>query len=151
MSTENRPTRTRTNSMGIVAGVVAMVLSLLNVLNRVLTGRASEALPQLGLFVAMSAVLAYLIHRRRVPRQIDVDHLNRLKVGGVMIMVFAMLLWAGVIAFALGEAGRNHQYGWLLLIPAALWGLRVQILGIGKIMRASPDDPRWPRSGGDID
>lgn len=151
MSDENRPIRARTNSIGIAAGVVAVVMSLLSGVSRVVTGRVTEALPQLGLFVAMSAVLAYLIHRRRVPRQIDLDHLNRLKVGAVMIVVFAMLLWAAVIAFALGEAVRNHQYGWLLLIPVALWGLRVQILGIGKIMRASPDDPRWPRSGDGID
>lgn len=137
--------------MGIAASVVAIVMSLLSAVNRVVTGRVTEALPQLGLFVVMSLLLAHLIHRRRVPRQIDIDHLNRLRVGAVMIMVFAVLLWAAVIAFALGEAVRNHQYGWLLLIPIALWGLRVQILGIGKVMRASPDDPRWPRSGEDVD
>ena len=76
------------------------------------------------------------------------DHVSRLKLGAVMIIAFFMLLWASLIAFALGEAIGNHQYGWLLLIPVALWGLRVQIVGIGKVWRASPDDPRWPRSGG---
>ena len=142
--------RARTNGMGIAAGVLAVVISLLNVGNRVATGRLTEALPQLGLLVAMSAVLAYLIHRRRVPGQIDLDHLSRLKVGAVMSMVFGMLLWAAVIAFALGEAVRNHQYGWLLLIPVALWGLRVQIVGIGKVLRADSDELMRPRSGDDI-
>ena len=75
------------------------------------------------------------------------DRISRLRFGALLIVGFATLLWIGVIAFAVGEAIGNHSYGWLVLVPLAVWGLRALIIGGSKVLRASPDDPRWPRPG----
>lgn len=128
-----------TNGVGIVAGVVAVVLSLLSALNRVLDGRTAEALPQLGLAAVMSALVVYLIRRRRAGPVRPADG-NRLKVEAVLLFGFFVLLSAALIVFAGVEAIGNHAYGWLLLIPLGLWGLRVHIVGMGRVLRADPDE-----------
>ena len=76
------------------------------------------------------------------------DEVRRLKAGALLIVGLFALLWVGVIVFAVGEAIANQAYGWLVLVPLAVWGLRVQIIGFGRLVRASPDDPRWPRPRG---
>jgi hypothetical protein len=53
---------------------------------------------------------------------------------------FFMTLGLGMIVFALAESIVNHAYGWLVLIPFALWGLRRQVVGMGKVLRADPNE-----------
>ena len=77
------------------------------------------------------------------------DELSRLRYGALAIFGFAILLWIGVNAFAAGEAIGKRPFGWLVLVPVALWGLRIQMAGARTVLRASPDDPRWRRSSSD--
>ena len=55
------------------------------------------------------------------------DEVSRLRYGALAIFGFAILLWIGVNAFAAGEAIGKRPFGWLVLVPVALWGLRIQI------------------------
>lgn len=140
------PMSARTKGFGVAAGVVGMTMSFASAASALVAGRMSDALVPLVFFVLASASLLYLLHRR--PRsELAIEHVNRLRFGAVMFLVFGMTMCIGLIAFALVEAIWNRAYGWLLLIPFALWVLRGEVIGVGNVLRANSDDPRWPKSG----
>lgn len=137
----------RRSGIGIAVGVVAMAMSFVSAASALATGHTSQARLPLVFFAMASISLLYLVYRRQKGK-VAIDHVNRLKLGAALFLVFGMLMSMGLIAFAVAETVMNHAYGWLLLVPFALWVLRLQVVGVGNVLRASPDDPNWPRSGG---
>ncbi|RNM16377.1 hypothetical protein [Nocardioides pocheonensis] len=130
--------------LGIVCGVIVMVISFLHLAEDLSAGRMSWG--QLALFVLAAASVVFLVVRRSRPEpRVDESNWVRLKVGAVLLQVFGCLLDLVLIAFGLAEALGPHHYGWLLLLPVGLWGLRRQLPGIGRVWRADLAD--LPRRG----
>lgn len=130
--------------VSIVCGVIVMVISFLHLAVDLSAGRMSWG--QLALFVLGAASVVFGVARRSRPEpRVDESNWVRLKVGAVLLLVFFALLSLFLIAFGLAEAIGQHHYGWLLLLPLGLWGLRRQLPAIGKVWRADPAD--LPRGG----
>ena len=94
--------------------------------------------------VVAAVVLLSLLRRRALPGAPEgdgstvPDNWFWLRLSAVSIVVMGAVMWLCVIAFALAEALGQHSYGWLLLLPFGLWGLRRQVPAIGKLWRADP-------------
>jgi len=134
--------RSQRIAVGIVLAALALVMSFLNLADDLLADRMSWT--QLLIFVVAAVVLLSLLRRRALPGAPEgdastvPDNWFWLRLSAVSIVVMGAVMWLCVIAFALAGALGQHSYGWLLLLPFGLWGLRRQVPAIGKLWRADP-------------